>query len=121
MSETVVIIDDDERFRAAARMLLSSRGFAVVADAPDGLSGMSAVDVHRPTYVLIDMQLPDIDGHKLSEHIGRTHPATRIILTSNDADLWTEAPSSAHFIFLAKEQIADSDLRALFSKPDTPT
>ncbi|WP_084229396.1 response regulator transcription factor [Mycobacterium sherrisii] len=66
MGATVVIIDDDERFRALIRNLLNRRGFSVVAATADGTSGVAAVDRYHPDCALIDVHLPDADGYELA-------------------------------------------------------
>ncbi|ANW64183.1 hypothetical protein BCA37_11780 [Mycobacterium sp. djl-10] len=110
----MVIIDDDDIFRAVVRALLTRRGFTVVGEAGEGRLGLEAVAQYRPQYVLIDVQLPDIDGFRLSDQVRRVHPRARILLTSTDADPAIETPVGYPLVFLPKDHIADHDLRALF-------
>jgi DNA-binding NarL/FixJ family response regulator len=62
MTTTVLIVDDHPSFRASARAVLEAEGFDVIGEAADGESGMVAIDSLRPDVVLLDVQLPDIDG-----------------------------------------------------------
>ena len=62
MATTVLIVDDHPGFRASARMLLEAEGFDVVGEAGDGRSGLDAAAELRPDVVLLDIQLPDMDG-----------------------------------------------------------
>lgn len=62
MRPTVLIVDDHEGFREPARALLEAEGFAVVGDAADGAAAVAEVGRLRPDVVLLDVQLPDVDG-----------------------------------------------------------
>ena len=52
MSATVLIVDDNARFRVRARRWLEADGYAVVAEAADGAAALEAVRLHRPAVVL---------------------------------------------------------------------
>ena len=80
---TVLIVDDHAGFRAAARSLLEAGGFEVVGEAGDGAAAIAAVEQLQPAIVLLDVQLPDLDGFAVAERMsaGRTAPA--IVLTSS--------------------------------------
>ena len=62
MPNTVVIIDDHPSFRASARAILEAEGFDVVGEAADGSSGIAAARMLAPDVILLDVQLPDMDG-----------------------------------------------------------
>ena len=62
---TLLIVDDHAGFRALARRLLGSGGFDVVGEAADGRAAVTAARELRPDVVLLDIQLPDIDGFEV--------------------------------------------------------
>ena len=62
MPKTVVIIDDHPSFRASARAILEAEGFEIVGEAEDGASGIAAARALAPDVILLDVQLPDMDG-----------------------------------------------------------
>src|SRR5262245_9436382 len=66
MRPTVLIVDDHPGFRTLARALLDSEGFAVVGEAEDGTTAIDAVQALRPSVVLLDIQLPDLDGFEVA-------------------------------------------------------
>ena len=69
MAATVLIVDDHPGFRAAARRLLELEGYVVVGEAADGMTALDAVHELRPEVVLLDVQLPDIDGFEVAERL----------------------------------------------------
>ncbi len=54
---TILIVDDDPRFRAQARDVLAADGFSVIGEAVDGASGLEAAQTLRPDFVLLDIGL----------------------------------------------------------------
>jgi DNA-binding NarL/FixJ family response regulator len=82
MRRTVLIVDDHPAFRSAARALLEDAGFAVVGEAGDGASAIDAVLALRPEIVLLDVQLPDLDGFAVGDRLLRAGVAAAIVLTS---------------------------------------
>ena len=83
MRRTVVIVDDHAAFRSAARTLLDAAGFEVVGEAADGRSAVETVGWLRPDIVLLDVQLPDVDGFAVAELLPADGPL--IVLTSSRA------------------------------------
>jgi DNA-binding NarL/FixJ family response regulator len=65
MAGTVLIVDDHPGFRAVARRLLEIEGYEVVGEAADGTTALVAVRELRPDVVLLDVQLPDVDGFEV--------------------------------------------------------
>jgi DNA-binding NarL/FixJ family response regulator len=66
VTTTVLIVDDHPSFRASARALLQAEGFEVVGEAEDGARALQAVEELRPDVVLLDVQLPDLDGFEVA-------------------------------------------------------
>jgi DNA-binding NarL/FixJ family response regulator len=82
MAISVLIVDDHAGFRTFARALLRSEGFEVVGESGDGESAMRAVEQLRPDLVLLDVQLPDLDGFEVADRLAaEEHPPT-VVLTS---------------------------------------
>ena len=83
MGRTVLIVDDHAGFRAAARALLEAGGFDVLGEAVDGASALAAVAKLRPEIVLLDVQLPDVDGFAVAKRIASEGVPTAIVLVSS--------------------------------------
>ena len=114
---TVVIVDDHAGFRSSARALLEAEGFDVVGEAGDGASALTAVDLLRPRIVLLDIQLPDIDGFEIAERLaGAGDPPTVVLVSTRGASAYRRrlARSPARG-FIAKSELSGNALFALVS------
>jgi DNA-binding NarL/FixJ family response regulator len=83
VSRTVLIVDDNEGFRRTARALLEADGFNVVGEATDGVSAIAEAERLRPQLVLLDIQLPDVDGFEVANRLGEASDPPAVILTSS--------------------------------------
>ena len=83
MSVTVLIVDDHPSFRATARLLLESEGFDVVGEAADGAAGLRDARALAPDLVLLDVQLPDIDGFEVAAQLTGGGDGPAVVLTSS--------------------------------------
>lgn len=85
MIQKLLIVDDHDAFRAEAGALLRGEFYQVVGEAEDGLSGVEAVRLLRPELVLVDVQLPDIDGFEVARRIlAEPGPPAVILISSRD-------------------------------------
>ena len=117
MEPTVLIVDDHAGFRSVARALLEAEGFDVVGEAEDGASAIAAVIRHRPHIVLLDIQLPDMDGFEVAERLSRAVDAPAVVLVSTrDISAYRRrlAGSSARG-FIPKSQLSGNALSSLVS------
>ena len=73
MRHTILLIEDNEQNRYLVTFLLQSRGYAVVS-APDGPSGIALARELVPALVLLDVQLPGMDGHAVARELRRIEP-----------------------------------------------
>jgi DNA-binding NarL/FixJ family response regulator len=83
MAMRVLIVDDHADFRAFARALLEVDEFDVVGEAHDGASALAAARSLKPALVLLDVQLPDIDGFAVCEELSADEESPVVILTSS--------------------------------------
>jgi CheY-like chemotaxis protein len=84
MSRTVLVIEDNEQNRYLAKFLLEAHGYAVVT-AVDGPSGIALAETLVPHLVLLDVQLPSMDGYDVARRLramGALRATTIIAVTS---------------------------------------
>jgi DNA-binding NarL/FixJ family response regulator len=83
MPERVLIVDDHASFRVAARAMLEADGFEVVGEAADGASALVACAGLEPSVVLLDIQLPDLDGFGVAERLSQQQRPPQVVLVSS--------------------------------------
>jgi DNA-binding NarL/FixJ family response regulator len=117
MPRRVLIVDDNPGFRRAARQLLERHGFVVVAEADTGISGIAKAREHRPDLVLLDVQLPDVDGFEVAERLARLDVPVEVILTSSldGTDFGALVARSGALGFLPKADLSASAIEALLA------
>src|SRR3954469_13567436 len=111
---TILIIDDDPRFRAQVSRLPETDGFVVIGQAVDGASGLKAVRSLRPDFVLVDIGLPDVEGFDVARSLAIDGPPPLVVLTSSrDARAYGRRLTNGHSLgFVPKEQISGAAIRA---------
>jgi DNA-binding NarL/FixJ family response regulator len=115
MPSTVLIVDDHAGFRSFARTLLEAEGFDVVGDAEDGESALAAAERLRPAVVVLDIQLPDIDGFEVADRLARlpTPPAVMLVSTRDAASFRRRSEASSARGFLPKHELSGAAISAL--------
>ncbi|WP_442907929.1 response regulator [Halomonas sp. PA16-9] len=79
-SGRILIVDDEQQIRRFLRISLASQGYAVL-EAENGEQALAAVYTQAPDVVLLDLGLPDMDGHEVLQGI-REHSAVPVIVVS---------------------------------------
>ena len=83
MAWSVLIVDDHAGFRGSARALLEADGFDVLGEAADGQSAMQEARRLRPQVVVLDVQLPGMDGFAVAESLAAEPSAPAVVLISS--------------------------------------
>jgi two-component system, cell cycle response regulator DivK len=77
MSKRILVVEDHEDNRRILRDLLASVGYQVI-EAEDGARGVAAAEAQRPDLILMDIQLPLVDGYQATRRI-KANPELRTI------------------------------------------
>jgi CheY-like chemotaxis protein len=117
MPLSVLVVDDDERFRGLARRILAGGGYRVDSEASSVSDALQQAARHRPDLVLLDIGLPDGDGVDLSRQLAAMPWAMRVVLVSADSDATTQqsAIDAGAVGFVAKSELSQTVLDALLS------
>ncbi len=113
----VLIVDDHEDYRRSASALLAADGFEVVGEAADGAAAIEAAERLRPEVVLLDVQLPDIDGFGVAERLAAVPDPPNVVLMSSHeaASYGSRVDGASARGFIAKRDLSGAALAALVS------
>jgi DNA-binding NarL/FixJ family response regulator len=119
MPRTVLIVDDHPSFRATARMLLEAEGYDVVGEAPDGHSGLECAMRLSPQVVLLDVNLPDLDGFAVAARLTADDvvgPPEVVLISSRDgSDYGPLVLASGARGFIPKGELSGEALEAVLA------
>jgi DNA-binding NarL/FixJ family response regulator len=117
MTVSVLIVDDHAGFRAFARALLQSEGFEVVGEVGDGASALRAAEQLGPEVVLLDVQLPDLDGFEVAEQLAadKKPPVVVLVSTRQAASYRGRLAKTSARAFIPKEELSGAALSAVLT------
>jgi PleD family two-component response regulator len=115
VSRRVLVVDDDAAFRGLARELLEQGGFDVVGEAADGAEAVALCQQLRPGILLLDLQLPDMDGFAVAVAVAaQDTPPYVVLVSSRDASASrTRLRASPARGFIPKAELTAAALTAL--------
>ena len=101
----VLIVDDQESFRSAARLVVElTEGFEVAGEAGTGEESVSMIADLQPDLVLMDMNLPGIDGAAATRQILQSHPLTKVVGLSTYEEYESRALEAGAVAFVSKSE-----------------
>jgi DNA-binding NarL/FixJ family response regulator len=115
MATSVLIVDDHPSFRLSARRMLEADGYTVIGEAEDGEAALEAVRELDPDLVLLDVQLPDLDGFEVAARLRAAGGRPAIVLTSTreSSDFGEEISASPARGFVTKGELSGETIAAL--------
>jgi DNA-binding NarL/FixJ family response regulator len=107
VSIRVLLVDDDARFRALARLALTGDGLEVVGEACDGQEALMLAAAVLPDLMLLDIGLPDLDGAEVARRLPAPPDGPIVILiSSRDADYGTRMARGVARGFIVKSELS---------------
>lgn len=118
VARTVVIVDDHAGFRGRATELLEAAGYEVLGSCADGRSALAAIPLLRPDVVLLDVQLPDLDGFGVIAALDALHERPTFVLTSTReaADYGGRIGRSGAAGFISKAELSTESLAEVVAR-----
>jgi two-component system, NarL family, nitrate/nitrite response regulator NarL len=96
---TILLVDDHVLFRKGmARLIDSQPDFDVVAEAEDGYQAVKYAQKYKPDLILMDVHMPECDGHEATRLIIKDWPQARIVMltvSDDDKDLFVAIRNGA--------------------------
>jgi DNA-binding NarL/FixJ family response regulator len=120
----VLIVDDQEPFREASRMVVEmTDGFEVTGEAENGEQAVELAASLRPDLVLMDVQMPGIDGLEATRQIMNLDDAPHVLVMSTHESGDYEAPALAAGAvgFLPKSQFSMDALEETWAALQAPS
>jgi len=114
----VLIVDDQEPFRMAARLVVElTDGFEVAGEAATGEESLSLVDELAPDLILMDIKMPGMDGLEATRHIVADDENARVVVLSTYAAEEYEqlARAAGAVAFISKSEFGPDELLAAWS------
>lgn len=95
MKRKILLVDDDPLIRGDIKDMLLDRGYNIVGEASDGFEAVEECKKHSPDLVILDIDMPILDGIKAGKIITKENLAGGILLlTSFDGDEYIEKAKS---------------------------
>ena len=113
---TIIIIDDHELFREGVKRILDyEKCFQVVAEGSDGQEALSLVEQHKPDVVLMDINMPTVNGIEATRQLIEVNPDTKVIILSihDDESYVSHSLKTGASGYLLKEMDATSLVEAV--------
>lgn len=111
----ILIAEDETHIRSLISLIVTTLGAEVVAEAPDGESALSLYRQHKPDMVILDINMPKLDGITVLKQIMAIDPqALVVMLTSlNALDVVKECIDSGAWNYILKNTSAEELHRAI--------
>jgi CheY-like chemotaxis protein len=115
---TVLIVDDHLSFRSIAAKLLTASGFCVVGAVGDGADALTAARELGPDLVLLDIQLPDMDGFTVASAMAAHPDPPSVVLMSSRArtDYGPSVDAAPVLGFIAKADLSGLAIQRLLTR-----
>ena len=112
----VLIVDDHPSFRGSVTALLVSEGYDVIGEAVTGAEAVRLAKELQPDLVVLDVQLPDLNGFEVTALLCELDEPPDVVLTSSRDDYAAAVVGTGARGFLPKDSLSGKTLDALLSR-----
>jgi two-component system chemotaxis response regulator CheY len=105
-NQKILVVDDDSAISKGLLEVLNMEGYNAVDSAPNGLDGLEKYKTMRPDLVIMDMEMPVMNGYESSQKIKEINPNANILVL-------TGTPENIY----AKKTIDEGYASVLLTKP----
>lgn len=112
----IVIIDDHQLFREGVKRILAMESeFEIVADGQDGSQALELVKLYRPDVILMDINMPNMNGVEATKELVQAFPNIKVLILSihDDESYVTHVLKTGASGYLLKEMDADALIEAV--------
>ncbi|WP_096437091.1 response regulator [Alteribacter populi] len=115
-SINIIIIDDHQLFREGVKRILAmEKSFEIVAEGSDGDAAVELVREHEPDVVLMDINMPNVNGVEATKNLVDTFPEVKVLILSihDDETYVTHVLKTGADGYLLKEMDTDALIEAV--------
>ena len=110
-----LIVEDEAHVRVFLRLLLKEVGIVNVWEAGDGTEALALASEHRPELVLLDVNLPLMNGLDVLQHLAAAHPGMPVIMITSQSAMKTvtEAARLGAIAYILKHSLKTEAVKML--------
>ena len=120
-NKRILIVDDVPQVREDLRTVLTLACEAeIVGEAADGLEAMRQVDALLPEIILMDLEMPHMDGYQATQQIKAHHPTCRVVALTIHGypEARQQAEQAGVDAFIVKGEPVENLIRAIYAKKE---
>jgi len=84
---SILVVDDDSMMREMLKLILLSEEYRIAGEAANGHDAVMQCVSLKPDLVLLDINMPKMDGLQALEEIRKANPTTKVLMVSADATM----------------------------------
>ncbi|MDD2914786.1 MAG: response regulator [Gallionella sp.] len=84
---SVLVVDDDSMMREMLKLILRSDDYEVIGEASNGQDAIALCEKYKPGLLLLDINMPKMDGLQALQEIRKVSPVTVVLMVSAEATM----------------------------------